>query len=87
MSPIRPNRPTTVTAAAVSAPLIAAAKVSVAITRITTRANVTWTIGLLRIPDIVGIHQHPLLNIKGTYKFIFSCFMLIRFTTEGSKHH
>jgi len=60
-SPTRPNRPTTVTAAAVKAPLIAPAKDKVAITSTTTRAKVMLTIGLAR-GDASTIYFHLLFN-------------------------
>lgn len=57
MSPMRLRSPTTVTAAAVSAPEIADAIVSVATTSMTTKASVTWTIGLPIIDIVLIVHN------------------------------
>ena len=59
MSPTSPKSPTTVIAAAVKAPDTAAAKVNVAITRITTTARVTATRGLASTETILN---NPLKN-------------------------
>ncbi len=60
-NPISPNNPTIVRAAAVKAPEMAEAKVSVAMTRITTTARVTVTSGLDIISLMVLPNNIPLL--------------------------
>jgi hypothetical protein len=57
INPTRPKSPTTVTAAAVKAPEIAAAKVKVATTRITMSASAISTIGFANM--FLAIHNTP----------------------------